>query len=405
MPAFEYRALDAKGRNKAGVISADSERDARQRLKASALFTTSLEPAKSASKASFFSLNLADRITAKDLILITRQLSTMLLAATPVEEAVRVLAAEADKANVRRVLTRVRTRVMEGMRLSVAMSQEPNSFDPLFCAMLSAGESSGNLAAVLSQVADQREKADETKGKVQTAMIYPIALALVATLVVTIMMIFVVPRIVEQFASFGGELPLITKIVIGVSEFLSSYGLGLLVFFILSTVAVAAGLQQSKFKLALDTYLLRIPMLGRLIETVNTARFARALGTLVSGGSPVLEALMAAKATLSNLRMRATIEATIDQVKEGASLSGTLKRADHFPSMLSYMIAAGERSGELPQMLQRVADYLDREFDGFSRTALGLLEPLIVVVMGGIVGTIVVAIMLPILQLNQLVLN
>lgn len=405
MPAFEYQALDAKGRNKSGVISADSERDARQRLKASALFATNLEPAKSASSTGFFLLNVSDRISAKDVNLITRQLSTMLLAATPIEEAVRVLAVEAEKANVRRVLTRVRTRVMEGVRLSAAMSQEPRSFDPLFCAMVSAGEASGNLASVLAQIADQREKAQETKGKVQTAMIYPLTLALVATAVVTIMMIFVVPRIVEQFTSFGGELPILTQIVIGVSEFLTAYGLGLLFFVVLTSVGAVIALRQPALKLALDTQMLRLPMLGRLIQTVNTARFARALGTLVSGGSPILEALTAAKATLANARLRVSIEAVIEQVKEGASLSATLKKADHFPSMLSYMIAAGERSGELPQMLQRVADYLDREFDGFSKTALGLLEPLIVVVMGGIVGAIVVAIMLPILQLNQLVLN
>lgn len=405
MPAFEYQALDAKGRNKTGVISADSERDARQQLKAVSLFATKLAPARSATNKGFASFNLSDRFSGKDLILVTRQLSTMLLAATPIEEALRILASEADKANIRRVLTRVRTRVMEGVRLSAAMAKEPNSFDELYCAMVGAGETSGNLADVLTQIADQREKADETKGKVQTAMIYPVALALVATAVVTIMMIFVVPRIVEQFASFGGDLPLLTQIVIGISEFLTAYGLGIALFIILSIFGFAFAHRQPAFRLSAHTLILKVPLIGGLVQTVNTARFARAMSVLLNGGSPVLEALVAAKSTLMNSHMRGTIDKTIDQVREGASLSGTLKKAEHFPSMLSYMIAAGERSGELPQMLERVADYLDREFDGFSKTALGILEPLIVVVMGGIVGSIVIAIMLPILQLNQLVLS
>lgn len=405
MPAYEYNALDTKGRARKGIISADSERVARQQLKTSDLFATSLALAKNRNTAKTGFFDFSDHLKSKDLILVTRQLSTMLLAATPIEEAIGIIANEAEKPTIRRVLTRVRTSVMEGKRLSSAMEQEPQSFDPLFCAMVSAGEASGNLAGVLTNVADQREKGEETRGKVQTALIYPAVLAFVAVAVVTIMMTFVVPRIVVQFANFGSELPLLTQVVIGVSNFLTSYGS--LVFGLLLSLGVGfwAGLRHPSFRLKVHSALLKIPVIGKLIIAVNAARFARALGTLVDGGSPVLEGLYAARGTLANLRMQAALDKAITQVREGSSLSQTLRQNAYFPSMLSYMIAAGERSGQLPQMLTRVADYLDREFDGFTKTALGLLEPLIVIFMGSVVGAIVVSIMLPILQLNQLVLS
>ncbi|WP_262696254.1 type II secretion system inner membrane protein GspF [Kordiimonas aquimaris] len=404
MPAYEYQALDARGRNRKGIISADSERDARQQLKASALFATAMVPAKAsiASRSKLF--DFANKLSAKDLVLITRQLSTMLEAATPLEEALNIIATEAEKPVIRCVLTRVRTSVIEGTRLSAALEQETQSFDPLYCAMVGAGEASGNLAGVLSNVADQREKTEETKRKVQTAMIYPMVLAFVAIAVVTVMMIFVVPRVVEQFANFGGELPTLTIAVIAVSNFLTSYGGSLAVVLLLVIVGFVLGMQQAGFRLSVHTLLLKLPVIGGLLRTVNAARFARALGTLINGGSPVLEGLYAARATLLNKRMQASLDTAIAEVREGGSLSQTLRRSGQFPAMLSYMIAAGERSGQLAEMLTKVADYLDRDFDGFTKTALGLLEPLIVIFMGVVVGAIVISIMLPILQLNQLVL-
>lgn len=404
MPAYDYQALDARGRNRKGVISADSERDARQQLKASALFVTALMPTKANTVSHDRLFDFSDKLNAKDLVLVTRQLSTMLGAATPLEEALNVIATEAEKPAVRRVLTRVRTSVTEGTRLSAAFEQEKQSFDPLYCAMVGAGEASGNLSSVLSNIADQREKTEETKSKVQTAMIYPLVLAFVAVAVVTVMMIFVVPRVVEQFANFGGELPALTVAVIAVSDFLTRHGVSLAILLMLLIAGFTVGMRRNGFRLWVHMQLLKAPVIGGLVRTVNAARFARALGTLISGGSPVLEGLYAARATLLNKSMQASLDTAIAEVREGASLSQTLRRSGQFPAMLSYMIAAGERSGQLAEMLTKVADYLDRDFDGFTKTALGLLEPLIVIFMGIVVGAIVVSIMLPILQLNQLVL-
>ncbi|WP_020400957.1 type II secretion system inner membrane protein GspF [Kordiimonas gwangyangensis] len=406
MLAFEYEALDGKGRARSGVITAESERDARERLKANALFATSLSPAsqkRGGRKVSLFKRD--DVISTKDLALITRQLATMLGAAATVEEALGAIAAQAEKPGPRRVLTRVRSSVMEGLRLSQAMEQEPKSFDPLYRAMVAAGEASGDLARVLSNVAEHREKSQETKNKVQSALIYPIVLAVVAVAVVTALMIFVVPKVVSQFENFGSDLPVLTQIVVGVSDFLVGFGLWLFLGLAAAIFAFISAMRQPAFRMQVHTALLRVPVIGRLIRAVNAARFARALGTLVSGGSPVLEGLMAARETVRNDRMRAALDRAIDQIREGMGTSAALRQAGEFPPMLGYMVAAGEKSGQLAHMLYRVADYLDAEFDGFTKTALSLLEPLIVIMMGGIVGAIVLSIMLPILKLNSLVLG
>ncbi len=405
MQAYEYEALDEKGRAKSGIITADGERDARQRLKANALFVTALSPAarkKGGRQLSF--LKQQDRIGQKELALITRQLATMLGTGSTVEETFGAIAAQSEKAATRRVLTRIRTSVMEGSRLSKAMALEPASFDPLYRAMVAAGEASGDLGRVLENVADHREKSQSTRQKVQSALIYPIVLSVVAVAVVTALMIFVVPKVVSQFDSFGTELPLLTRIVVGTSDFLVTYGLFLFGGLGLVVAGFIALMQLPDFQYRVHSSLLALPLIGRLIRAVNAARFARALGTLIAGGSPVLESLMAAKETLRNVRMRIALDGAISQIREGSGTSAALKKTGEFPPMLPYMVAAGEKSGQLADMLHRVADYLESEFDGFTKTALSLLEPMIVIFMGAVVGAIVLSIMLPILQLNRLVL-
>lgn len=406
MLAFEYEALDDRGKARSGVISATSEREARERLRANALFATTLSPASQKKVSRSNRLFTRDEVIGgRDLALITRQLATMLSAGSTVEEALGAIASQAEKTAPRRVLTRVRSSVMEGRRLSQAMAAEGGSFDNLYRAMVAAGEASGDLARVLENVADHREKSQETRSKVQSALIYPIVLAVVAVCVVTALMIFVVPKVVSQFESFGSDLPLLTQIVVGVSDFLVAYGIWLFGAAGLAAFAFIGALRVPAFRFSVHSLLLQVPVIGRLVRAVNAARFARALGTLVSGGSPVLESLMAARETVRNDRMRRALDGAITQIREGMGTSAALKQAGEFPAMLAYMVAAGEKSGQLPHMLHRVADYLDAEFDGFTKTALSLLEPLIVIFMGGIVGAIVLSIMLPILKLNSLVLS
>ncbi len=404
MQAFEYEALDIGGKTKNGIISAESERDARKRLMANSLFATSVMLASEKKKDTKRWLQKNDAIAQKDLAQITRQLATMLVAATNVEEALGAIASQAEKETTRRVMTRLRASVMEGKRLSQAMEYESATFDPLYVAMVAAGEASGDLGRVLTNIADHREKSLETKQKIQSALIYPIVLLVVAVGVITALMVFVVPKVVKQFESFGAELPFLTKLVVGTSNFLVNYGFGLFAVIAIFIAAFIFGMKRAGFSLFVHKHLLRLPLIGRLVRTVNAARFARSLGTLIDGGSPMLEGLIAARETIQNDVMRGALNTAINQVKEGTSPANALRKCGAFPAMLSYMVAAGEKSGQVPEMLASVANYLEREFDGFTKTALGLLEPMIVIFMGGIVGAIVLSIMLPILRLNSLVL-
>ncbi len=406
--AFEYAALDDFGKARRGTITAEGESDARQRLMARQLYATSLTLARTREKragsgfAKFFAQR--EKIASKDLALMTRQLATMVQAASPVEEALSALAQQSEKPVIRGVLTRVRTSVMEGLRLSQAMGQERATFDNLYCSMVAAGEASGDLGNVLARVAEHREKSQETKSKVQSALIYPSVLLIVAIGVVTALMVFVVPKVVAQFDSFGSELPVLTQIVVGVSNFLTAYGVWLLLLIIGFIFVATNAMRLPAVRFNVHSYLLYVPIIGRLVRAVNAARFARAFGTLVEGGSPALEALIAGTQTIKNERISKGLQQAVTQVREGAGVAASLRLVSELPPMLSYMVAAGERSGQLGLMLHKVADYLESEFDGFTKSALSLLEPLIVILMGGVVGAIVLSIMLPILRLNSLVL-
>jgi len=407
--AFNYSAIDAAGKVQRGTIAADGEPDVRRRLLARQLYVTAVMPAKPRGKsedASFLKWARGhEKISPKDLALLTRQLATMVQAASPLEEAIAALAQQAEKSAIRSVLTRVRAGVMEGMRLSQAMQQESATFDNLYCAMVAAGEASGDLGNVLARVAEHREKSQETKAKVQSALIYPAVLMVVAISVVSALLVFVVPKVVAQFENFGSELPLLTRIVVGISGFLTSYGLLLLLALVGFGFVGSFALRRAPVRMTIHTQMLRLPFVGRLIRAVNAARFARAFGTLIQGGSPALEALIAATQTARNARIEMALNQVITQVREGASVAASLKQADVLPPMLAYMVAAGERSGQLGLMLHKSADYLESEFDGFTKAALSLLEPMIVIFMGAVVGAIVLSIMLPILRLNSLVLS
>lgn len=408
MQAFEYSAVDQQGITRRGTISADGPADARRTLLARQLYVTDLKPTGGAggSLSALIPavLRRQEKIPAKELALITRQMATMIEAASPVEEVLGALASQSEKPNIRAVLSRVRTNVMEGMRLSRAMREESATFDTLYCSMVAAGEAAGALGPVLSRIADHREKSEETRAKIQSALIYPAVLLTVAIGVVTALMVLVVPKVVAQFDSFGGELPVLTQIVVAISDFLSSYGLLLAVGIALLVFGFGLALRRPSFRYRVHSGLLVVPVIGRLIRSVNAARFARAFGTLVLGGSPVLEALVAAKETVRSDPIKQSLADAVTKVREGAGVANSLQQVSALPPMLSYMAAAGERSGQLGLMMHKVADYLESEFDGFTKSALSLLEPMIVILMGGIVGVIVMSIMLPILRLNSLVL-
>lgn len=401
MPSFEYEALDLTGRSKRGVVNADSPRMARRELRRLELTPVSLSAPREQSASSSGSRAPA-RLKPNDLVIMTRQLSVLIGATTPLEEALNAVALQTEKPGVRKRMLSVRERVLEGWRFADALGDDKKSFPDLYRAVVAAGEASGDLAGVLDRLATMLEKNRTMMNKAVASLIYPAALALVAAGVVTALMIGVVPKIVEQFQSFDADLPFVTKVVIGISSFLADYGLLLLAGFVLGGVAFWQALKAPAFKKSFDAWILTLPVLGKLLRGLDGARFARTLATLFAGGAPLLDSLRGASRTVGNSHMREKLETVITQVREGASMAGSLKRANVLPPMMTHMVAAGERAGAVPIMLDKAAAQLEEEFDTASTVALRLLEPMIIIGMGGVVMLIVVAILLPILRLNSL---
>ncbi|MGX1746474.1 MULTISPECIES: type II secretion system inner membrane protein GspF [unclassified Brevundimonas] len=407
MAAFDYVAADAMGRTVSGSLTAADEAAARKALAKRQLAPLQLSPGRSGAVTASKSgqgQGRTGRLSPKALALTTRQLAT-LISVSPLEEALRNLMLQADRPNVRRVLEGVHAGVIEGRRLSDAMGQQGAAFPPLYRAMTAAGEQSGALQPILERLADGLERDEVVRGKVLTALVYPCVLAVVALGVIVAMMTYIVPKVVDQFDSMGQTLPLLTRLVIGLSDLMRDWGWLLLL--VLAAV-VAAGLiarRREAVRLKLDAWVLRLPLIGRLTRDLHGARMARTLSTMIAAGLPVLEGLTITARTVSNRALRRATEQMAEAVREGGGLSAAMRRAEVFPPILVYMTASGESSGRLEPMLERAADYLEREFSNFTAVMLSLLEPAIIVVMGGIVAVIVLSILLPILQINTLALG
>jgi general secretion pathway protein F len=403
MSSFDYVALDTAGRERRGNVRAATIDDARVQLGARKLYVVRIDSGSGAPPAALLARRPAfrRRMSGKQLTLFTRQLATLVQVA-PLEESIRTIARQVEEAQVTRVLTNVHAGVVEGRRLSEAMAREATSFPPLYRAMVSAGESSGSLPTILERLADLLERQAKVRGKVLTALAYPIVLSIVAIFVVFALMVFVVPQVVEQFDDVGQTLPLLTRIVMGLSGFLAAWWWALAIALVGLGLLGWQAMRDPAIRLAVDRRTLRLPLLGRLVRDLNAARLARTLSTMVASRLPLLEGLVLTTQTINNRALRAASAEIVESIRGGGSLSAALRRAGVFPPLLVYMAASGEAAGRLDTMLERAADYLEREFDGFTATALSLLEPAIIVVMGGVVAVIVLSILLPILQLNTL---
>lgn len=403
MPEFAYVGLDTAGRERRGSVRAETSEAARDQLVQRKLYIVRIEPAAKSDAPPLLSRGLFARkkLSAKQLALFTRQLAT-LVQVSPLEEALRTVSRQSEREEVRRIMGKVHTGVIEGRRLSDAMGREPASFPPLYRAMVAAGEASGTLPQILERLADLLERQAQVRGKVLSTLAYPIILAVFASIVVFALMIFVVPKVVEQFEDIGQSLPLLTRMVIGLSGFLAAWWWALLILIALAVLIMGRALKDEGFRMKFDRALLRLPLIGRLIRDLHAARLARTLSTMVASRLPLLEGLRLTTGTVHNRVLRAASAEIAESVRTGGSLSGALKRAGIFPPLLVYLAASGEASGKLDVMLERAADYLEREFDSFTTTALSLLEPAIIIAMGLIVALIVLSILLPILQLDTL---
>ncbi|WOE75840.1 type II secretion system inner membrane protein GspF [Alterisphingorhabdus coralli] len=405
MAKFAYAAVDPDGRDKKGILKASDIAEAREALKARGLLVTQLDEqaaAKPKESAGGLSLSRKPKLKSKQLMLFTRQLSS-LMQVSPLEESLATISRQSERAEVRTVLGHVHDGVVEGQTLADAMRREPKSFPPVYRAMISAGESSGSLPGITERLSDLLEKQAAIRGKIISALAYPAALAVVAIAVVIGLMVSVVPRIVEQFQSAGDDrLPTITKIVIAISNFLANWWWLLLALIVLAGLALFQALKNEEFRYRFDGMLLKLPFIGRLIRDVHAARLARTLATMVASRLPLLDGLQLTSRTIRNTVLRRSLDEIVERIRGGGSLSGALRHAGYFPPLLVYLTASGEASGQLDLMLERAADYLEREFENFTSTVLSLLEPAIIVIMGGLVAIIILSILLPILQLQDL---
>ncbi|GLQ21666.1 type II secretion system F family protein [Algimonas porphyrae] len=403
MEAFDYAALDAQGERRKGTLMATSARAARDQLRARRLTPVQIKPSRSKTASGDGEADGGgSRIKSTHITRAARQLAILISASTPVEEALRITALQFEKSRLRAVLLDARAQVMEGARLSEALSRHPKVFDPLFSAMVAAGETAGQLGPVLERRADDMEAADTLRRKVLGAMAYPIVLLLLALVVTIVLMALVVPRVAEQFTVLGEELPPLTRATIAASDFLMAQwwliGLvlaGLWMGFILWKRSSPGRRQWDAFKL-------RMPVIGRIIRNLEAARFSRTMAGLISAGTPALASMETARHTLRNTVMHAAVGDAVLRVREGAAVSAALKQTQVFPALVVQMVLGGEASGNTGPMFAKSADYLEGEFEAAMDIFLSLLQPFIIIFLGGIVLLVAAAIFLPILQLNTL---
>lgn len=401
MPDYRYVAIDPHGRERKGRLTAANDDAARADLIRRKFHIVAVEAAGTKPAGRSLLAFRRTRLSRKDLALFTRQLATLAEVA-PLEEALRTLTRQSEAESARAVIGDVHAGLLEGRRLADAMARQGASFPPLYRAMVAAGETTGSLTTILARLADLLERQAEVRGKLIAALAYPIVLAVVAIGVVAALMIFVVPRVVEQFTDTGQQLPFLTRAVIAVSGFAATWWWLIALLLAAAVFGWVAAMQRPAFKAGVDARLLRLPLLGRLLRDLYAARFARTLSTMVSSRLPLVEGLRLTVPTIRNAALAGATAAIVDQVRAGGSLSAALRDAGVFPPLLVYMTASGESAGRLEQMLERAADYLEREFDRFTAASMALLEPVIIVVMGSCVALIILAILLPILQLQNL---
>ncbi|WP_313110105.1 GspF family T2SS innner membrane protein variant XcpS [Stutzerimonas nitrititolerans] len=403
MAAFEYVALDPRGRQQKGLIEADSPRQARQLLRDKQWSPLEVKQARARESAGTGGFSFGRGLSARDLALVTRQLATLVQAALPIEEALRAAAAQSGSQKIKSMLLAVRGRVMEGHSLAASLREYPSAFPDLYRATVAAGEHAGHLGLVLDQLADYTDQRQQSRQKIQLALLYPVILLVASLAIVVLLLGYVVPDVVKVFVNTGQELPALTTGLIAVSEVVQRWGW----LITLGIVALAIGMRQvlrdPNIKLRWHSFILRLPLVGRLVRATNTARFASTLAILTRSGVPLVDALGIAAAVIGNLRIRERVVEAAQRVREGGSLTRALEATGEFPPMMLHMIAAGEKSGELDQMLARTARNQENDLAAQISLLVGLFEPFMLVFMGAVVLVIVLAILLPILSLNQLV--
>ncbi len=404
MPAYRYEAVDAAGKTDRGVIEADSPKQARTHLRTRGLTPLTVDALGSAAQAARGTVGgFGRRLSTQELALFTRQLASLIVAGLPLDEALGALADQAERAYVHELLAGVRAEVMGGSSLSVALMQHPRDFPDIYRALVSAGEHSGHLGLVLERLAGYIETRNALTAKIRLAFTYPAIVTVVAFAIVIFLLSYVVPQVVSVFANTKQKLPMLTVVMLALSDFVRQWWWAALIVLVLAVMAVRALLRQPGVRLEWHRWLLTAPLAGKLIRGYNTARFASTLAILVSAGVPILRSLQAAGETLGNEALRANVDDATMRVREGSSLARALSAQNQFPPVLVHLIRSGEATGNLPTMLERAAQGEAQELERRTLFLTSLLEPLLILTMGVVVLLIVLAVLMPIIEINQLV--
>jgi general secretion pathway protein F len=404
MPAFRFEAIDAAGKAQKGVLDADSARGARSQLRTQGLTPLVVEPAATRTRGERSQrLSLGRKLSQREQAILTRQLASLLIAGLPLDEALAVLTEQSERDYIRELMAAIRAEVLGGHSLANALSQHPKDFPDIYRALVAAGEHTGKLGLVLSRLADYIEQRNALKQKIVLAFTYPAIVTLIAFGIVTFLLSYVVPQVVNVFASTKQQLPFLTILMMSLSGFVRSYWWAVLIAVVVVVYVVRTILKQPGPRLAFDRWLLTAPLLGNLVRGYNTVRFASTLGILTAAGVPILRALQAAGETLSNRAMRTNIDDAIVRVREGTALSRALGNTKTFPPVLVHLIRSGEATGDVTTMLDRASEGESRELERRTMFLTSLLEPLLILAMGGVVLVIVLAVMMPIIELNNLV--
>jgi general secretion pathway protein F len=405
MGAFEYTALDAGGRSRKGVIEGDTPRHVRTLLRERQLMPVSVEEvaAGESRRQRGSRFGFARGVSAADLSLLTRQLSTLVRAGLPLEEALLAVSQQTERPRVQSILLGVRAKVVEGHTLATGLSEFPRVFPEIYRATVSAGEQSGHLDAVLERLAEYTESREQMRQSLMGAMLYPIVLTIMCFTIVSILLTYVVPKVVDVFEANHAKLPLATRVLVGVSGFLRGYGIWLLVAIAIGALLFWRSLRTRATRLRVHQLMLKLPLMGRIVRGVNTASFTRTLSILTASAVPVLDALRIASEVIINLPMRDAVTEAAARVREGAPIGRSLSNSRLFPPMTVHLISSGESSGQLQTMLDRAASNQERELEGLLSALVGLLGPLLIVGMGLFVMGIVFAMLLPIFEMNSLI--
>lgn len=404
MGAFEYTAVDATGRERKGVLEGDTARQVRQLLREQSLLPVSVsEVAQTEQRRDKARISFRRGVSAGDLSLMTRQLATLVHSGLPLEEALQAVAEQSEKPRVKSIVLGVRAKVMQGHALADGLADFPAVFPDLYRATVAAGEHSGHLDTVLERLADYTETREQLRNRTLGALLYPLVLFVICSAIVFMLLTYVVPKIVTQFEHSKAQLPLLTRVLIAWSDFMREWGWLVGLILIGAIIGFLRWLRDPRARRRFHAFLLRVPLVGKVVRGTNTARFARTLATLTSSAVPVLEALRISGEVVTNLPMRDAVDDAATRVREGAPIGRSLATSKLFPPMMIHLISSGETSGELELMLDRAATNQEREMDAILTAVVGLLGPLMIIFMGGFVLLIVLAMLLPIFELNRLI--